>query len=236
MGSRDSRRGLAGFPHPWEPHTSPGLGLGREKEDTAPPPLPVSLFSVSLAALSSFPKTECKGHSLGTTSQKTRRTRDEVSGETPDKGVTFSASDSRASGREVGGGLDHRPLGAYPALGSSCRGGILTHIVDRKPGPSPEGACLGLGPCSVGTPSPGTPCGLGDQEENAPHSGSCSPSAGLDHCYYARFSGKSDRFGFETPWVWTHVSHLTACVTLGKSLTSPPPTNEPQFPHVPKGF
>lgn len=102
--------GLAGFPHPWEPHTSPGLGLGREEEDTAPPPLPVSLFSVSLPALSSFPKTECKGHSPGTTSQKTRRTRDEVSGETPDKGVTFSASDSRASGRKVGRGPRSPPF------------------------------------------------------------------------------------------------------------------------------
>ena len=37
---------LAGFPRPWEPHTSPGLGLCPEEEDTALPPLPVSLFSL----------------------------------------------------------------------------------------------------------------------------------------------------------------------------------------------
>lgn len=38
------------------------------------------------------------------TSQKTRYTKDEVSGETVDKGVTFSASKSVASGRKVGRG------------------------------------------------------------------------------------------------------------------------------------
>lgn len=51
--------GLAGFPHPWEPHTSPRLGLGREEEDTAPPPLPVTLLS--LTVLLTCPRSQRQG-------------------------------------------------------------------------------------------------------------------------------------------------------------------------------
>lgn len=121
VGSRDSRRGPLGtcwLPTPLGATHQPRAGTlprgGRHSPASSPC---VSVFSHSLAALSSFPKAKCKGHSPGMTTQKTRCTKDEVSRETLDKGVTFSASDSVDSGRKVRRGPTSPPFVAPPSSG-----------------------------------------------------------------------------------------------------------------------